>query len=138
MIVCKFGGTSVGDAAAIRRAASIIEGRRDRQPIVIVSALGGATNVLIALAEQAARGQLIGAMRAVETLRERHISVTNELLGGGHETAEVVAELSSMFDELASLAEALSVLGDLTPRSRKSLGEFVFGSEWGAASSLVK
>ena len=27
---------------------------------------------------------------------------------------------------------------DLTPRSRKRLGEFVFGGEWGAASSLVK
>ena len=64
MIVCKFGGTSVGDAAAIRRTAAIVKGRLDRQPIVVVSALGGATNALIALAEQAARGQLIGALRA--------------------------------------------------------------------------
>ena len=53
MIVAKFGGTSVGDAAAIERAAAIIAGRAARQPLVVVSALGGATNALIALAEQA-------------------------------------------------------------------------------------
>ena len=44
MIVCKFGGTSVGDAEAIARTATIIGARRDRQPVVVVSALAGATN----------------------------------------------------------------------------------------------
>ncbi len=122
MIVCKFGGTSVGDAEAIRRTASIIKARLDRQPIVVVSALGGATNVLIALAEQAARGQLIGAMRAVENLRERHLKEAAALLGD--DLQEVTGELSSMFDELASLAEALSVLGDLTPRSLDAVAAF--------------
>ena len=57
MIVCKFGGTSVGDAESIARTASIIKQRRDRQPIVVVSALGGATNQLLQIAEQAAKGQ---------------------------------------------------------------------------------
>jgi aspartate kinase len=124
VIVCKFGGTSVGDAEAIRRTASIIAGRLDKQPIVVVSALGGATNVLIALAEQAARGQLIGALRAVQTLRERHLRESKALLGEGAEAQEVATELSGMFDELASLAEALSVLGDLTPRSLDAVASF--------------
>ena len=68
VIVCKFGGTSVGDAEAIARTAAIVAGRRDRQPIVVVSALAGATNALLAIAEQAAKGQLIGALRGVEAL----------------------------------------------------------------------
>ena len=126
MIVCKFGGTSVGDADAITRAASIIAGRRDRQPVVVVSALGGATNELLRVAEQAARGQLIGALRGVEGLRERHLTQTDRLLAGGEDALEVATELSAMFDELAALAEALNTLGDLTPRSLDaiaSLGE---------------
>jgi aspartate kinase len=125
VIVCKFGGTSVGDADAIARTASIIAGRRDRQPVVVVSALGGATNQLLQVAEQAAKGQLIGALRAVEGLRDRHLTQTQRLLSG--EAADDVAtELSAMFDELAALAEALRTLGDLTPRSLDaiaSLGE---------------
>jgi aspartate kinase len=117
MIVVKFGGTSVGDAAAICRASEIVRSRARRQPIVVVSALAGTTNALVALAEQAAQGQLIGALRGVETLRERHLAVAEELLRGFADAGEVMGELSATFDELASLAEALSVLGDLTPRS---------------------
>ena len=117
MIVCKFGGTSVGDAEAIRRTASIVQSRLDKQPIVVVSALGGATNQLLALAEQASRGQLIGALRAVQALRDRHMQEAGSLLGSGDGANDVTGELSGMLDELASLAEALSVLGHITPRS---------------------
>ncbi|MDQ6635227.1 MAG: aspartate kinase, partial [Gemmatimonadota bacterium] len=115
MIVCKFGGTSVGDADAIARTASIIRGRLDRQPVVVVSALGGTTNLLLRVAEQAAKGQLIGAIRAVEDSRDRHLKQAEALLGS--DADDVCTELSAMFDELAALAEALKTLGDVTPRS---------------------
>ncbi len=117
MIIVKFGGTSVADAAAIRRAACIVEERQARQPIVVVSALAGATTTLLALAEQAVNGQLIGAMRSVEALRERHLEEADILLSDLSADEGVAGDLSAMFDELASLAEALSVLGHLTPRS---------------------
>jgi len=117
VIVAKFGGTSVGDAEAIERAVGIVRGRLDRQPIVVVSALGGATNALLAVAEQSAKGHLIGALRGVENLRERHLSVCRDLLGTSVAAAEISAELSALFDELASLAEALKTLGHVTPRS---------------------
>jgi aspartate kinase len=124
VIVLKFGGTSVGDAAAIRRTAGIVASRLERRPIVIVSALAGVTNSLIALAEQAAKGQLIGAIRAVEELRERHIQQAEVLLGNSEECADTCAELSAMIDELAHLAEALATLGDLTPRSLDAIASF--------------
>jgi aspartate kinase len=121
VIVVKFGGTSVADAPAIRRASEIVRGRLEREPIVVVSALAGTTNALLALAEQASRGQLIGAVRSVEALRDRHLTQSAALLGTGDAADEVCAELSAMFDELAHLAEALSVLGDLTPRSKDAI-----------------
>lgn len=121
MIVVKFGGTSVGDTAAITRLTEIVRGRLDRRPIVVVSAMGGTTNALIAIAEQAADGQLISAIRGVEALRQRHITTAEELLGDSPSRHEVVAELSATFDELASLAEALSVLGHATPRSNDAI-----------------
>ncbi|MCC6319364.1 MAG: lysine-sensitive aspartokinase 3 [Gemmatimonadaceae bacterium] len=121
MIVIKFGGTSVGDATAIDRAASIVRDRLPRQPIVVVSALGGATNALLAIAGQASEGQLILAIRGVEALRERHLAVAADLLSAGPMLDEVEAELSASFDELAHLAEALSTLGHATPRSRDAI-----------------
>ncbi|HET7613902.1 MAG TPA: lysine-sensitive aspartokinase 3 [Gemmatimonadaceae bacterium] len=124
MIVVKFGGTSVGDAEAIERAAAIVKGRLDRQPAVVVSALGGATNSLLAIGEQSAKGHLIGALRGVESLRDRHFQQCEKLLGTSAEAAEVAGEMSATFDELASLAEALSVLGHATPRSFDAIAAF--------------
>jgi len=121
VIVAKFGGTSVGDAEAISRLADIVRGRLDRRPIVVVSAMAGTTNELLSLAEQASRGHLIGALRAVEGLRERHLAAAEALLGSGNDT-DIAGELSATFDELASLGEALSTLGHLTPRSLDTIG----------------
>ena len=117
MIVMKFGGTSVGDATAIRRTVDIIAARRDRAPVVVVSALGGATTELIATASQAASGNLVAAIAQVEALRARHLRVVAEVLGDGPEVTDLAAEESALFDELAHLTEALSVLGHITPRS---------------------
>jgi aspartate kinase len=117
VIVVKFGGTSVGDAAAIQRTAEIVKSKLPRDPIVVVSALGGTTNALLAVGEQSAKGHLIGALRGVESLRDRHLRECEALLGDTEESAEIAGELSAMFDELAHLAEALSTLGHVTPRS---------------------
>jgi aspartate kinase len=121
MIVAKFGGTSLADAAAIRRAAAIIHGRLDRRPVVVVSALAGTTNALIAAAEQSEAGHLVTSIAQIEALRGRHLAVVAELLGDGPEVTELVADVSALFDELAHLAEAISVLGHLTPRSLDSI-----------------
>ncbi|HEV2181222.1 MAG TPA: lysine-sensitive aspartokinase 3 [Gemmatimonadaceae bacterium] len=124
MIVVKFGGTSVADAAAIARAAAITRSRTPRRPVIVVSALARATNELLAAAEQAAQGQLIVALRGIEGLRDRHLSEAHALLGEGGDADDVRAELSAMCDELASLSEALSVLGHLTPRSLDAIAAY--------------
>ena len=46
MIVMKFGGTSVADAARIGAVADIVRSRVPRKPVVVVSALGGATDLM--------------------------------------------------------------------------------------------
>lgn len=115
MIVCKFGGTSVGDAEAIRRAAAIVAARVDQRPVVVVSALAGVTNALLAIAEQATTGQIILASRGVEALRERHLAESGALLSDG--AGETNAIVNAHFDELAALAQALHTLGHATPRA---------------------
>ena len=117
MIVCKFGGTSVADGEAIARAASIVTSRLARQPVVVVSALGGVTNDLLDVAHRAANGNLLVALSIVESLRTRHLRTVASLLDDGDERADVEAEVSAGLDELAHLAEAFSTLGFVTPRS---------------------
>ena len=131
VIVCKFGGTSVGDAEAIARTASIIQQRRDRQPIVaVVSALGGATNQLLQIAEQArwrpTDWRAAGGGRTARPSISAQTGTAPERNDCRMRALTSRGELSAMFDELAHLAEALRTLGDLTPRSLDaiaSLGE---------------
>ncbi len=124
MIVAKFGGTSVGDTAAIERTAAIVRGRLSRHPVIVVSALAGTTNALLELAAQSAQGQFIVALRGIEMLRDRHLAVVDELLGDGEAAADIAADVSVLFDELAHLGEALSVLGDLSPRSLDAVAAY--------------
>jgi aspartate kinase len=121
VIVVKFGGTSVGDAEAIDRAATIVRGRIPGRPLVIVSAMSGVTNALIDVSDQASRGQLVGAVRGVEVLREKHLDALAALVPDGELAREVGAELGASFDDLARLAEALSVLGYCTARSQDAI-----------------
>ncbi len=121
MIVCKFGGTSVADAEAISRAASIIQSRVARKPVVVVSALAGVTNELLEIARRASNGDLLLALTLVEVLRTRHLNDAAVLLGDSDEALEINAEISAGFDELAHLAEALSTLGFVTPRSMDAI-----------------
>jgi aspartate kinase len=117
VIVCKFGGTSVQDAEAITRVGEIVRGRLARRPIVVVSALGGATNQLLEVAHRAAAGELLEALEITERLRARHLREAGRLLAGSREADDLVAEIGAGFDELAHLAEAFRTLGHLTPRS---------------------
>jgi aspartate kinase len=117
VIVCKFGGTSVADAAAIVRAAEVVAGRLDRQPVVVVSALAGVTNELLEIARRAAAGDLLLALTLVEALRSRHLEEAAALLSESDEHDEIASEMGAGFDELAHLAEAFKTLGFVTPRS---------------------
>src|SRR5204863_9949541 len=79
---------------------------------------------LLAIAEQSSRGQLIGAIRSIEGLRERHMEEAERLLGDTPECAELCGEMSAMIDELAHLTEALNTLGDVSPRSLDAIAAY--------------
>ena len=116
MIVMKFGGTSVEDAAAIDRVASIVESRLDERPFVVVSAMAKVTDQLLAMAVAAGNGERDKALDICRNLRERHYNVAGELLGTGLHT-ELHTEIGAEFDSLDELLRGISAVGELTPRT---------------------
>jgi len=125
VIVMKFGGTSVADRAAITRLVSIVRAARQaaiqpesvdwRGPIVVVSALGGATDRLLGLAAEAGAGDIDGALEHVSSLRSRHLEVAG-VIAEPTERAVVEAFVNREVDELARLVGALGVLREVSPR----------------------
>jgi len=110
MIVMKFGGTSVEDAAAIDRSCRIVGERVSRRPFVIVSALGGATNGLLEAGSFAARGELGKAMTIADRLEYRHV--------------ELLPSAADHFIRLRELLKALAAIGEFSPRTQDLVASY--------------
>ena len=119
-VVLKFGGTSVEDAAAFRRVLAIVGQRRDKPATVVVSALAGVTDQLLAAGEQAAVGELVEAIEILRIIRERHDRIARELILG----SQVTGFLSWLHDEceaLARLLQGVTALGEFSARTSDRL-----------------
>ena len=116
--VMKFGGTSVGNAECIRRAADIIARAAGEGSVVaVVSAMGGVTNRLIEAAQASAVGDMAAAGNLAETLRQQHQGAIEILVGDGDERAQLAAELRQIIEEVTSLCRGTALLRELTPRT---------------------
>src|SRR5437762_5183878 len=78
--IMKFGGTSVEDAGAFRNVAAIIRSDVAARPVVVVSAIAGFTNALLASVQQAIEGDSRGATRSLIPDLDRHLTIARELL----------------------------------------------------------
>src|SRR5215472_1081406 len=116
MIVLKFGGTSVQDAAAIRRAGEIIRSRVAEQPVVVVSALAKVTDQLVTMCDAATAGDRAKSLDLARAMRERHYSTAGELLGTAV-FSSFHAQLEEDFDALEELLGGIAAVGECTPRS---------------------
>jgi aspartokinase/homoserine dehydrogenase 1 len=113
----KFGGASLADAAAIGHATGIVRSHRPEPTVVVVSAIAGATDALLAMAHHAERGELDAAGRLLRALRTRYLRAARAVGPRGGAGRELVAAVTAELDELAELAAGLRLLRDLTPRT---------------------
>lgn len=123
MIVMKFGGTSVENAAAIERLATIVRSRLHEQPMVIVSALAKVTDGLLTMARIAGDGDRAGALEMSRAIRERHYKTAADLLHTGV-YGELHAELAAEFDALDELLRGIVAVGELTARTTDQLASY--------------
>src|SRR5437763_13218032 len=123
MIVMKFGGTSVEDATAIDRVASIVQGRQAQQPVVVVSAMAKVTDTLLTMAKAAGNGERKTALKLCRSLQECHYNAASELLGTARFT-EFHSELGSDFETLDELLRGISAVGEITPRTTDHVAAF--------------
>ena len=116
--VMKFGGTSVGNAECIQRAAEIVARAARAAPVVaVVSAMGGVTNRLIEAAHASATGDVNAAGSLVESLKHQHDAATEILIADADQRAQLGAELHQIIEEVSSLCRGTALLRELTPRT---------------------
>src|SRR5678815_5206137 len=107
-IVMKFGGTSVADVAAFDNVARIVASEREARPVVVVSAMSGVTDALLAATNIA----------SLQEVFDRHRRVAHELLDN---TAEFTEKLNVAERRIAELLDAFA----REPSERKALQDAI-------------
>lgn len=130
-LVMKFGGTSVGNADAIRHVGRIVRGVQADWPrvVVVVSAMSKVTDMLLKGAHTAAEGDGETFKALAGELRGRHYDTLNHLakdLRSPVRWDEVRVWIDSLVEEFETLCHAVYVLGEASARALdaiSSLGE---------------
>ncbi|MDO4229910.1 MAG: bifunctional aspartate kinase/homoserine dehydrogenase I [Capnocytophaga sp.] len=113
MIIVKFGGSSVGSAKNLLLVRNILKDINEPF-VVIVSAFSGVTNLLQSLSENALNNQHNETLNA---LKDRHISLTKELLHINKQTTALV-QIQQTILELEGLCNSVYMLGELSERTK--------------------
>lgn len=119
MKVLKFGGTSVGSVESILSVKQIVEGQSE-SVIVVVSALGGITDKLIATSHMA----LAGDNRYKDELDDmvnRHHQMIDKVIEPSEKREILRAKLDALFEELRSIYYGVYLIRDLSAKTQAAI-----------------
>jgi aspartate kinase len=122
----KFGGTSVGSVDAILNVVDIVQDTQQQghQAIVVVSAMAGVTDGLLKSVRLAAAGDRWGYLSLSQELRDKHIETINQLLPPNGAREKLLTEINGLLDQHAEFCQAVSILGEATPRIKDAVVSF--------------
>lgn len=122
MRVLKFGGTSVANADNIKKVINILQQYSQQKTVVVISALGGVTDLLIKTGTLAANKE--EAYKEVLTeLEKRHLDTVKALLPVTQQSS-CLSKVKQQFNELDELCEGVYRLNELSPRTRDRIISF--------------
>ena len=148
MKVLKFGGTSVGSVESILSVKKIVEAQEE-PVIVVVSALGGITDMLLKTATQAMEGDPI-YQKTFWTIVERHEDMVNAVIPAGRERDTLMAIVKAHLEELRSIYQGVYLIRDLSPKTQAAIVSYgerissriaaalIRGAEWFDSREFIK
>ncbi len=114
MKVLKFGGTSVANSNNIKQVAKIVSQIKSDKTVVVVSALGGVTDLLLKSLELASNRDL-GFEGVLLEIEHRHLTTIKELFPIKEQSA-ILSHVKSNLNELETLVQGAYLIGERTSR----------------------
>ncbi len=121
MKVLKFGGTSVGSVKSILCLKRIVEKEAKRQPIVVVvSALGGITDKLLATAQMALSGDEL-YKKEFDAMVTRHHQMIDTIITDPKKREDLFFSVDVLFDQLKSIYYGVYLIHDLSDKTKNAI-----------------
>ncbi len=114
MKVLKFGGTSVANDKNIKLVSSIVNSTEDAQVVVVVSALGGVTDLLLEAANLASQ-QKEKYKEVLRQIEDRHLKTIKALIPI-KEQSSVLGHVKKELNVLETLLDGAFLIGEITPK----------------------
>lgn len=121
MLVMKFGGTSVGDGERLAGVGRLVAARRAEGPVVVVSAMAGVTDQLLALSTASRDKDRTAADAALRALGDRHRAAIEALDLRNGDAAELRDGVARELLRLGDLSMGVSLLGVLPPSTQDAI-----------------
>lgn len=150
MKVLKFGGTSVGSVESILSLKAIVEKEAQEQPIiVVVSALGGITDKLIATSVLAQKGDE-SWKDEFQTMVERHHKMIDTIITDPRKREQLFNIVDSLFEQLRSIYFGVYLIHDLSKKTQDAIVSYgerlssnivatlVQGAKWYDSREFIK
>ncbi len=118
MRVLKFGGTSVGSVESLRNVQNIVNSSSEEM-IVVVSAVGGVTDLLIGAAKSAQAGDS-GYLETFSMIVERHTTIIEGLVAEEYR-AELEGDLRPLFEDLTNIYKGIHLIRDLSEKTMDTI-----------------
>ncbi|GAB1309205.1 bifunctional aspartate kinase/homoserine dehydrogenase I [Urechidicola sp. KH5] len=123
MKILKFGGTSVATAESIQEVIAICKDSAKNESVaVVVSALGGATDVLLNAGSKAEHKDQ-SYLDDISSLEQRHISTIKSLIADSHQE-EVIEEIKLQFAQLSSILEGIYLINEFSNKTKDKIASF--------------
>jgi len=138
MKVLKFGGTSVGSVASILSLKRIVEKEARKQPvIVVVSALSGITDKLIATAKMALNGD--DRYRSeFETMVNRHHQMIDTIITDTRNREDLFNTVDALFEQLKSILFGVYLIHDLSEKTQDAIVSYGERLSSNIVATLIK
>ena len=150
MKVLKFGGTSVGSVESILSLKTIVEKEAQEQPIiVVVSALGGITDKLIATSVLAQKGDEAWKDE-FQAMVERHHKMIDTIITDPRKREQLFNIVDSLFEQLRSIYFGVYLIHDLSKKTQDAIVSYgerlssnivatlVQGAKWYDSREFIK
>ena len=150
MKVLKFGGTSVGSVKSILSLKQIVENEAKKQPVVIVvSALGGITDKLIATSKLAVAGDEEWKTE-FEAMVDRHHKMIDTIITDTKAREDLFIKVDALLDQLRSIYFGVFLIHDLSEKTSDAIVSYgerlsslivstlVKGSKWYDSREFIK
>ena len=138
MKVLKFGGTSVGSVKSILSLIRIVEKEARKQPsVVVVSALGGITDMLISTSRLAQEGK-DEWKEQFEQMVDRHHKMIDTIITDTNDREMLFNKVDSLFEQLHSIYFGVYLIHDLSKKTLDAIVSYGERLSSNIVSTLVK